>query len=108
MRRRYSSRSVGRSVCLTSGASVRPGNTVTYSAGNGGENICGVFFETAPFKSYGVKRKRKSQLLIRTSLLRDQVFLFDDVQRSTAVTARGSTSMCTAPVKAIALPAANQ
>ena len=46
---------------LTSGASVRPENTVTYSAGNGGQNICGVFFETAPFKSYGVKRKRKSQ-----------------------------------------------
>ena len=46
---------------LTSGASVRPENTVTYSAGNGGQNICGVFFETAPFKSYGVKRKLKSQ-----------------------------------------------
>ena len=46
---------------LTSGASVRPENTVTYSAGNGGQKICGVFFETAPFKSYGVKRKRKSQ-----------------------------------------------
>ena len=46
---------------LTSGASVRPENTVTYSAGNRGQKICGVFFETAPFKSYGVKRKRKSQ-----------------------------------------------
>ena len=46
---------------LTSGASVRPENTVTYSAGKGGQKICGVFFETAPFKSYGVKRKRKSQ-----------------------------------------------
>ena len=45
---------------LTSGASVRPENTVLYSAGNGGQKICGVFFETAPFKSY-VKRKRKSQ-----------------------------------------------
>ena len=52
------------SVCLShliSGASVRPENTVVYSAGNGGQNICGVFFETAPFKSYGVKRKLKSQ-----------------------------------------------
>ena len=39
---------------LTPGASVRPENTVTYSAGNGGQNICGVFSETAPFKSYGV------------------------------------------------------
>ena len=26
---------------LTSGASVRPENPVTYSAGNGGQNICG-------------------------------------------------------------------
>ena len=46
---------------LTSGASVRPENTVTYSAGNRSQKICGDFFETAPFKSYGVKRKRKSQ-----------------------------------------------
>ena len=46
---------------LTSGASVRPENTVTYSAGNGGQKICGVFLENAPFKSYGVKHKRKSQ-----------------------------------------------
>ena len=46
---------------LTSGASVRPENTVTDPAGNRGPKICGVFFETAPFKSYGVKRKRKSQ-----------------------------------------------
>ena len=43
---------------LTSGASVRPENTVMYSVGNGGQKICGVFFETAPFKSYGVKRKQ--------------------------------------------------
>ena len=59
--------SVCLSVCLsvksdlTSGVSVRPENTVVYSMGNGGQNICGVFFETAPFKSYGVKRKLKSQ-----------------------------------------------
>ena len=39
---------------LTPGASVRRENTVTYSAGNGGQKICGVFSETAPFKSYGV------------------------------------------------------
>ena len=31
----------------TSGASVSPENTVTYSAGNGGQTICGVFSETA-------------------------------------------------------------
>ena len=68
---------------LTSGASVRPENTVAYSAGNGGQKICGGFFETAPFKSFGVKGKLKSQLLIRSSPTRDQVFLFD-VQRSTS------------------------
>ena len=39
---------------LTSGASVRPERTTDVK-------ICEVFFETAPFKSYGVKRKRKSQ-----------------------------------------------
>ena len=33
---------------LTSRASVHPKNTVTYSAGNGGPKICGVFRETAP------------------------------------------------------------
>ena len=55
------------SVCLsvkshvTSGASVCPENTVAYSAGNGGQKICGVFLETALFKSYGMKCKRKSQ-----------------------------------------------
>ena len=46
---------------LTSGAFVCPENAVTYSAGNGGQRICRVFFETAPFKCYGVKRKRKSR-----------------------------------------------
>ena len=89
--------SVCLSVCLsvkshlTSGASVRPENTVTYSAGNGGQKVCGVFFETAPFKSYGVKRKRKSQLLIRSSLLwltSDQVFLFDVQQRTSGYCTR--------------------
>ena len=39
---------------LTSGASVRPANTVTYSVGNGSKKICGVFSETTSFKSYGV------------------------------------------------------
>ena len=33
---------------LTSGASVRPENAVTYSAGDEGQKICGVFSETAP------------------------------------------------------------
>ena len=43
------------SVCkshLTSGASVRPENTVTYSAGSGGRKICGDFSETAPLQRY--------------------------------------------------------
>ena len=35
---------------LTSGASVHPENIVTYSVGNGGQNICGVFPETAPLQ----------------------------------------------------------
>ena len=34
---------------LTYGASVRPENAVTYSAGNEGQNICGVFSENALF-----------------------------------------------------------
>ena len=33
---------------LTYGASVRPENAVTYSAGNEGQKICGVFSENAP------------------------------------------------------------
>ena len=46
---------------LTSGASVRPENTVVYSSGQRrSKNLWG-FLETAPFKSYGVKRKLKSQ-----------------------------------------------
>ena len=63
----YCSCRVCLSVCLfikshlTFGVSVHPETTITYTAGNGGQKICGVFFETAPFKSYGVKRKRKSQ-----------------------------------------------
>ena len=37
---------------LTSGASVRPENTVTYSAGNGGRKICGDFSKTIPLQRY--------------------------------------------------------
>ena len=33
---------------LTYGASVRPENAVTYSAGNEGQKVCGVFSESAP------------------------------------------------------------
>ena len=35
---------------LTSEVSVGPEITVTYSAGNGGQKICGVFSETAPLQ----------------------------------------------------------
>ena len=48
----YCSRPVCVCVCLsvkshlTSGASVRPENTVTYSAGNRGQKICGGFSKT--------------------------------------------------------------
>ena len=38
---------------LTYGASVRPENAVTYSAGNEGQKICGVFSVTAPLQRYG-------------------------------------------------------
>ena len=37
---------------LTSGASVRPENTVTYLAGNRGRKICGDFSETALLQRY--------------------------------------------------------
>ena len=50
----YCSCHVCLSVCLsvryTSGASFRPENAVTYSAGNEGQKICGVFSETAPLQ----------------------------------------------------------
>ena len=36
---------------LTYGASVRPENAVTYSAGNEGQKICGVFSENAQLQS---------------------------------------------------------
>ena len=38
---------------LTYGASVRPENAVTYSAGNEGQKVCGVFSETAPLQRSG-------------------------------------------------------
>ena len=66
----YYSRSVCVSVCLsvksrlTYGASVRPENAVTYSAGNEGQKICGDLPETTAYKSYAAKHERKSQLLI--------------------------------------------
>ena len=35
---------------LTSGASVRPENTLAYSAGNEGQKICGIFSKTHAFQ----------------------------------------------------------
>ena len=46
---------------LTYGASVRPENAVTYSAGNEGQKICGDLPETTAFKSCAAKHERKSQ-----------------------------------------------
>ena len=52
----HAQRGLGLCVCLsvkqhlTYGASVRPENAVTYSAGNEGQKICGVFSETAPLQ----------------------------------------------------------
>ena len=39
----------------------RPTNDTTYLTGNEGQNICGIFSETAAFVSYGVKQKLKSR-----------------------------------------------
>ena len=47
----YSTWSVCLSSHLTYGASVRPENAITYSAGNEGETICGDLPETTAFKS---------------------------------------------------------
>ena len=51
------------SVCLSVCVSVfqnltnRPTNDTTYLTGNEGQNICGIFSETAAFVSYGVKQR---------------------------------------------------
>ena len=54
---------------LTYGASVRPENAVTYSAGNEGQKICGDLLETTAFKSYAAKHERKSQYANYSDLL---------------------------------------
>ena len=48
-------------VLVAYGASVRPENAVTYSAGNEGRKICRDLSETTAFKSYAAKHERKSQ-----------------------------------------------
>ena len=44
----------GGGVSHISGASVHSENTVTYSASNGGQNICRVFSENASLETYSV------------------------------------------------------
>ena len=55
-------------VCFTSGASVRPEMDVTYSTGNEGKYIGGVFFETASLRRSStpsvVRRLRKARMRI--------------------------------------------
>ena len=46
---------------LTYGASIRPENAVTYSAGKEGQKFCGDLPEMTAFKSYAVKHERKNQ-----------------------------------------------
>ena len=46
---------------LTYGASVRPENAVTYSAGDEGRKNCGDLPETTAFKSCAAKHEPKSQ-----------------------------------------------
>ena len=41
---------------LTSPVIDRVNNKLTYPAADGGQKICGIFSETALFKSYGVKK----------------------------------------------------
>ena len=62
---------------LTHGASVRPENTVTYSAGEEGQNICGDLPQTTAFKSYATKHKRKSQYANYSNLHRGQLSPID-------------------------------
>ena len=70
------------SVCLsvryTSGASFRPENAVTYSAGNEGQNICGVFSETAPLQRSSIPSNDgntyRRPLFVRKARMRIIVF----------------------------------
>ena len=60
---------------ITSGASVRPEYADTYSAGNGGPKICGVFFDTATFKSYGTVTSYVGTAATFRALFRRQILL---------------------------------
>ena len=56
---------------LTSGASVLRENAATYSAGNEGQNICGVFSETPPLP-------RLSDPSLGRPYIRSAIFLADN------------------------------
>ena len=57
---------------LTSGASVCPENAVTYSAGNEGQNICGVFSKTHAFQ-------RSRALFLGWPYIRSAIFPVDNM-----------------------------
>ena len=99
---------VGLSVCLsvsqhlTSGASVRLENAVTYSTGNEGQKICGVFSETAllqrsstpsvvrlmrsrPFLSLLKMRMRMSSPSISGALAHVHVYTLQPLRRGFAL-----------------------
>ena len=63
---------------LTYGGSVRPETAVTYSAGNEGQNICGVFSETAPLQRSStpsvVRPCVQSAIFLRKARMRIIVF----------------------------------
>ena len=71
------------SVCLsvryTSGASFRLENAVTYSAGNEGQKICGVFSETAPLQRSSIPSNDgntyRRPFFVRKACMRIIVFL---------------------------------
>ena len=76
--------SVCLSVCLsvryTSGASFRPENAVTYSAGNEGQKNCGVFSETAPLQRSSIPSNDgntyRRPFFVRKARMRIIVFLY--------------------------------
>ena len=58
---------------LISGASVHPENTVTYSVGNGGQNICVVFSETTSLQRSStalLKLYVRSAIFLRKACMR--------------------------------------
>ena len=81
----YCSCHVCLSVCLsvryTSGASFRPENAVTYSAGNEGQKICGVFSETAPLQRSSIPSNDgnmyRRPFFVRKARMRIIVFFYE-------------------------------